>query len=133
MLSLLPQLFAFKLFAITLLRIVAGCYVLFIAWQTADRRAEISRARVPLLGHAPQWLVWLAAMIYAIVGGLLVIGAWTQIAAIVAAAGALKLAILSRRTHPWSPLSGHAYALLFVITLSLVFLGPGILAFDLPL
>lgn len=133
MLSLLPQLFAFKLFAIALLRLVAGCYVLYIAWQTADHRAEISHTRMPLIGRAPQWLVWIAAMIYAIAGGLLIIGAWTQIAALVAAAGALKLAIFSRQKHAWSPLTGHAYILLFVIALSLVFLGPGVLAFDLPL
>ncbi len=133
MLSVLPQLFAFKLFAVALLRLVAGGYVLYIAWHTADRRAEISRARIPLIGHAPQWLVWFSAMIYAVAGGLLFVGAWTQVAAIVAALGALKLAILSRKPHPWNVLSGHACILLFVIALSLVFLGPGLLAFDLPL
>lgn len=133
MLSLLPQLLAFKLFAIALLRIVAGGYLLYIAWYMADHRAEISHARLPLIGHAPEWLVWIAAMIDAIAGGLLVIGAWTQIAAIIAAVGSLKLLVFARHPHPWNPLSVDAYVLLFIITLALTVLGPGVLAFDLPL
>lgn len=133
MLTLFPQLLFLTPLAVALLRVVLGIFVFLIAWQTATRRMEMAQVRLPLIGRAPAWLIWIAACGFAVVGGLLIIGAWTQIAALLAALGSLKLAILSRIYPPYATLSTSTYLLLFVISIALVVTGAGIFAFDLPL
>lgn len=133
MLAIFPQLLFLTPLAIALLRVVAGIFVFLIAWQTATRRTEMSVVHLPIIGCAPAWLIWVAACGFAVVGGLLIIGAWTQVAALLAALGSLKLAILSRIYPPYATLSTSTYILLFVISLALTVTGAGIFAFDLPL
>lgn len=135
LLSSFPQLLFLSPLAIALLRIVAALFVLYVSWEIAKRRNALSHEKYPLIGRAPEWMMLPAAMAYAVAGGLLLIGAWTQIAALVAAAGMLKLSLLSRmRAHPaLAILPESTYLLLLAVCLALVVTGAGALAFDLPL
>ena len=69
-----------------------------------------------------------------IVGGiLLVIGLYTQVAALVFSIISLAELILEYREPVLLKNNIYFYILLFAISLSLIFLGAGFLAFDLPL
>ncbi len=135
LLSAFPQLLFLAPLAIALLRIVAGLFVLYVAWQIAERRTALSHEKYPVIGKAPEWMLLPAALAYAVAGGLLLIGAWTQIAALISALGMLKLSILSRmRAHEsLAILPESTYLLLLAISVALVVTGAGAFAFDLPL
>lgn len=133
MLSLFPQILFLAPLGTTLLRIVAGVYVLYIAYRVAADTEEYQKERFPIVGHAPSWLLWLGAIITFAIGLLLVIGLYTQAAAILAGLTALKIAIVDRWYGRIMPLSTAAAILLFFVCLSLLVSGPGIYAFDLPL
>lgn len=133
MLSLFPQLLFLTPAAIALLRVVTGAYVLYVAWHISERRSALSHEKYPIIGKAPEWLIVPAAFLYAIVGGLLVVGAWTQIAALGAALGMLKLSILSRSHPSLTVLPVSTYLVLLAVSLALVCTGAGAFAFDLPL
>jgi uncharacterized membrane protein YphA (DoxX/SURF4 family) len=133
MLSLFPQLLFLTPLAITLLRVVAGLLAITIAWQSIEKRHIMSHMRLPIVGHSPEWLIWAACMLYAVIGGLLVVGAWTQIAALLATLAALKMTVVSRVWPQFVAFHTMTYVLLFVISLSLIFMGAGAFAFDLPL
>ena len=133
MLSIFPQLLFLTPLAIALLRVVAGVYIVTIAWATLGRRRTMSQTSLPLVGHAPEWLIVFASVIFGAVGTLLIAGAWTQAAALVAALGSLKLAIISRLYPSFASISTNTCVLLFFICLALIFTGAGAFAFDLPL
>jgi len=133
MLSLFPELLFLAPIAVALLRVITGIYVCLIGWNLFVARRTTARETFPLIGHPPAWVLAIATTGFALCGIVLVIGAWTQAVALLAALGCLKLAILSR-THPsLSYLSRNTYLLLGLIALSLVFMGSGALAVDLPL
>lgn len=133
MLSLFPQLLFLTPAAIALLRVVLGIYALVIAWHTSAHRHEMTRPKLPLIGHPPEWLVLVGACIYGVIGGLLVLGAWTQLVALFAALGALKLAIFTKWHPEFTTMPRSTYILLIVLGLALTCTGAGAFAFDLPL
>lgn len=73
------------------------------------------------------------ALLELLVGVLLFIGLYTQIATLLSAALCMSL-IYKRTTHPQlAPRESLVYLLALIISLTLLVLGPGILGFDLPL
>jgi uncharacterized membrane protein YphA (DoxX/SURF4 family) len=127
MLSLFPELFDFSLVAVTLLRVVAGWFFLYLgmrlvraAWGVRNRGAHI-------------WLLGaLYGLAHTVIGAFLFVGLMTQLAA---GAGAL-LAILTytvNTSHERTRGDRQVQFLLAVICVSLIFLGPGLMAVDLPL
>ncbi|HYF10071.1 MAG TPA: DoxX family membrane protein [Candidatus Paceibacterota bacterium] len=132
MLSIFPGLLVYTLAAPLILRLAAGS--LFLFWSTrafvlgkhtlADRLAEWNLPGMPAL------LALSAAE--ALVGILLLIGLYTQVAALAGALVAAKLAFLSRK-EPFGPGNMTVYLLVALICLSLALTGPGFFAFDLPL
>jgi uncharacterized membrane protein YphA (DoxX/SURF4 family) len=133
MLSLFPNILFLAPLAITVLRVVLGIYVFFVVKDVLAKRGAISHARLPLVGHAPEWMIVGSLSIFAGIGGLLIVGAWTQAAALIAAAGFLKLAVFSRIYPSFTSYPQSLYLLLCVVALTLVFTGAGALAIDLPL
>jgi uncharacterized membrane protein YphA (DoxX/SURF4 family) len=133
MLSLFPGLLAYQFFAITLIRVAAGITLLYISYRFAMMRGEIERTKVSFVGHIPQWLSILGALIIFAAAVLLIIGLYTQAAAIVGMLVGLKHMIYARRYPHIMPISAAAGALLFMMSLSLLFFGAGAFAFDLPL
>ncbi len=144
MLSLFPQILFLAPAGTTLIRIAAGLAILYTGWMFYENRHAIARERFPLIGTCPPWLSMLGSTIYIVIGTLLVVGAWTQLAAIFGALVALKSVIFAKRYVSVMPLSRAASLLLLAMMLSIVVSGAGAFslsiggtsvrtAFDLPL
>ena len=133
MLSLFPGILFLAPLGTALLRVVAGLYFIYAAYGMMAAKDELRSGRFPLVGHPAEWMVLGGALGTFVIGVLLVVGLWTQVAAILGALGALKFAAYVRWYEPALPLSSATGILLFVICLTLIVSGPGLFAFDLPL
>lgn len=133
MLTLFPGLLFLTPFSATLLRIGAALTFAYVAYRMIDTREHIAHTHMPLIGNPRIWMVWLSALITLATATLLLVGFWTQAAALVGMIIALKHGIGARSYSAIVPLSASAYFLLFVICLSLLLTGAGAFAFDLPL
>ena len=114
MLSLFPEVLFLAPLSATLIRIALSCVFAYTAWH----RISDSSTTLRIFG-----------VIDAIIAIALLIGMYTQLAALV---GALCTA-LWLFTPSWRPLPVSAVALALVMCLSLIVTGSGPLAFDLPL
>lgn len=134
MLSIFPELFTYSLIAPFILRIALGGYFIL---QGAHRRkagddpawdALWNNAKIGSLPTAP-----VLAKIQIIIGVLLFVGLYTQVAAILAI---IFVGIEWRKQSQTAPLPFQELrvtVLAGAIGVSLLFLGAGFLAFDLPL
>ena len=125
MFSVWPELFAFELVAVFVLRVVAGYFFLLFGSKLfrAARMATEQKKWVRIVGM-------LYALAQLCIGTLLVVGAYTQPAAL---AGLLISLLPIGSGGRASKCEQHVQLLLFSISLSLLFLGPGVFAFDLPI
>lgn len=125
MFSVWPELFAFELVAVFLLRVTVAYFFLTLGIRLvrAVQHADVSN----------RWKK-IAGMFYGIahitVGLLLLVGLYTQPAAL---AGALLTIFPVRKGSRMATCEQHMQLLLFTISLSLIFFGAGIFAFDLTL
>lgn len=114
MLSLFPELLFLAPFSAFVIRVVTGLFLARIAY----RHVRVSTNTVRIIG-----------IIEGVMCILLVVGAYTQAASLVAAIMiTISLCAPTYRTLPRSTL-----ILLLVLALSLIFTGAGPFAFDLPL
>lgn len=137
MLTLFPSLLSFSFFVPAGLRIAAA---LFLGYQAGyhfthkKRLAPELERRFGWLAHSlTASLIMLLVLFEAGAGVLLFVGAWTQLVALLSAAGFLKMAYFSRAIPDYAPLARSTYLLLAVICLAIVIMGAGAFAFDLPL
>jgi len=93
----------------------------------------ISSTSFPIVGVMGSAAVWISVVADIALGALLLIGLFTQVAALLGFLAAMKLAILRRRYPMVAPHGRVAYFLLAAICLSLMLTGAGFYAFDLPL
>jgi hypothetical protein len=114
-LTTFPSLLTFGLVAPLLLRLAAGAFILSIGW---DR------------WHKPARFLSIG---FAVAGVLVVIGLYTQIAAMVSIILIWTDFGMDAKGAPQSQEKKLLCMLLSVILLSLMFTGPGFYAFDLPL
>lgn len=135
MLSVFPQLLFLSGIGVTLLRITVGVYFLYLAYLVATRRDEFSRISYPVVGLMPSWAMLIASLVSAVLAGMLIAGIWTQVVALFGILMTLKLLVLPRRLlAPITASFPRSTAfLLLVLCVSLVVLGAGAFAFDLPL
>ncbi|HEV8677377.1 MAG TPA: DoxX family membrane protein [Candidatus Paceibacterota bacterium] len=137
MLTTFPSLLAFSFFAPAFLRaVVAACFAYQAITHFKNKRGvadEISDLAKGLSHEAAVWLAGLLIIAELAVGILLFVGAWTQIAAILAILGFLKMAYFNDRLPTYAPLPRSTYFVLVAICLSLLVTGAGAFAFDLPL
>ena len=133
MLSLFPQILFLAPAGTALLRIAAGLAYLYVAYFLWSEQKALAQERLPLIGSLPPWLASIASLLFAAIGVLLIVGLWTQCAALLAALASLKGALFAKKYPRIVPLSRAAYLFLFVICLSLVVSGAGAFGFDLPL
>lgn len=121
MLSLFPELFFLDQYGITLLRVVAGAVLL---WHAVNHfRATNTRGKIS---------GFLLSGLELVIAALLLIGLFTQAAAILLAVLMIGSLALNYR-HGGNHYSKSYYFLLAAIGLALLVLGPGQFAFDLPL
>lgn len=132
MLSLFPELFTYSFFAPTVLRL-ALAFFCFIAIRDMRRREADMQAR---WGSLTSTLLWFHHIAFAALGILFLVGLYTQLAALIGIIAALKGIVLKRmapRFALWAPRGTLVYLFVLAVSFSLLLLGPGFLAFDLPL
>jgi uncharacterized membrane protein YphA (DoxX/SURF4 family) len=133
MLTPLPALLDYAILAPTLLRLAAAFVFVYLGAHHFRSRSEVA-SEMSILTPA---IAAVAASFYVIFELLIAVGlffgAYTQIAALVGAAIAIKTALIRRSLRHVAPLARSTYILLGVICLTLLFTGAGALAFDLPL
>jgi uncharacterized membrane protein YphA (DoxX/SURF4 family) len=133
-LNTFPDLLTYSMLSPFILRVVLGLIVLnlgnlklgkeHVAWQELFETINL---------HPAKLCVKILAFIEIIGGIMLVIGSYTQLTAIVFSILFFCEAILEYRQPALEKRSLTFYILMFTIALSLVFLGAGAFAFDLPL
>jgi len=137
MLTTFPSLLMYSFFVPMLLRVAVALFFAKLAIghfkHKKDVANELARHFKFLSHESSIWLTGLLILAELGVGILLFVGAWTQIAAILAALGFLKMAYFSPRMPLYAPLARSTYFLLIVICLTLLITGAGAFAFDLPL
>lgn len=128
MLSLFPSLFAWSFFGIALLRVVLALVVASHAWEHfKDARATKALSAIVI------------SLIEAVLAILLFIGLFTQATALLLAILMLASLVINYRHRDDLPIGLHNhypkayYLLIAIIALSLLTLGPGAWAIDLPL
>jgi uncharacterized membrane protein YphA (DoxX/SURF4 family) len=132
MLSIFPDLLTYSLLGITIIRVALGFLGVYLGLIILSKKNQVAdfvtSLKIPLALFAP----WILAVLFIISGGLLIIGLYTQVVCIVLACLLLELMI----TDIWSRgIFGNSivfYLGFILISLSLLFLGPGAFAFDLP-
>ena len=134
MLSIFPDLLTYNLLAPLILRVTLG--LLFISLGYLELTREQNRWRIIFetirFKPAAFWTK-LFGVIEIVGGALLVIGLFTQIAALLFALISLAECYIENRAPVVLKRNIVFYVLIFVIALSLLFTGAGFLAFDLPL
>lgn len=123
---MLPQLFDWQFFVPTTFRVLLGGYLLLNGYRIfRDAKGEPSEEdRVAFRG--------LGVLIF-VLGGVLFVGAWTQAAAAVTSVLGIVALYLKNRNSPRATQTRAFYLFATVMALSLIFLGPGAYAIDLPL
>jgi uncharacterized membrane protein YphA (DoxX/SURF4 family) len=134
-LSVFPGLLTYGILAPVVLRVTVG--YLFVRMGHLHgfklRGQYLGELRARWRPGFSKFFIWYLALFEIVVGLLLIIGLFTQVAALVGAIIALKLPFLKRMNLSLARESGSYYALLFVICISLVVTGAGAFAIDLPL
>ena len=134
MLNTFPDLLTYSFFAPTLLRVAVALVFAYLAWHHwSARRACTGEIASFVSSSVAGGLCMVYALIEALVALGLIVGVYTQVAALVGAVITLKILVLKRSFHQTAPLSRTAYALVCVICISLLITGAGALALDLPL
>lgn len=119
MLSLFPSFLTYGQLGPFLLRLTLGAILLYWAYGRIRRREN---------GKTTAY-----GVVEAAVGVLLVIGLFTQLAALIALVVFLVELIKKARTKAFFTAGVNYYFILLIISLSILVLGPGAFAFDLPL
>lgn len=132
MLNIFPDLLTYSFFAPTLLRVVVAGVFLYVAYTVYRHRAQAAHTSLPLVGVQP-WVTPFAIAVYAAIGAMLLVGYYTQLAAILGAVAAWKEIFWGKRMGALFPFSRMEAVLLFAICVSLLLTGAGALAFDLRL
>jgi uncharacterized membrane protein YphA (DoxX/SURF4 family) len=134
MLSVFPTLLAYGLIGISVLRVTIGVSFLALGYRalTKERTQVLSNIRSLSFLH-PLFTLILLATLQFIIGLSFLVGLYTQIGAILGAGLSFLMICLSCLKKPLSPHPRSFYTLLLFISLSFLFIGPGLYAFDLPL
>ncbi len=133
-LSIFPSLFTFGLIAPFILRIVAGIIFVYFGytkiWKEKERRVSFFNKIIPNNGIA---LFWVISVTEFIGGVFLTIGLFTQVVVIILSAITIGAIFTKIRRPDLLDNSLEFFILLLAVLFSLLFLGAGFWAIDLPL
>ena len=134
MLSVFPDLLAYTLLGVAIVRIAIGLFLFVsgISTLTNKKVALTKYIQEKGLPFADFW-PWFMGILMLIVGGFLIIGFLTQVSTIVAIYLLIKMLFIDwgkKKIYGNTPL---VYLVLIMISASLIFSGAGFLAVDLPL
>ena len=134
MLNPFPELLSFTLIAPIIIRVAVGFFFIHFGWNKLTKEREHKTTFFESIGFRPAGVyVTFLGVAEIILGIALIVGFLVQVAAIITATIALVSYIIKKR-HPEMLFTEPAiYSLLFVMAISLLFTGAGLLAIDLPL
>lgn len=129
-----PALLSFSLLAPTLLRITLAVFIIMLGSSKLRKQNKGIAGFFESLGFRPTaYYIKILAVVEIVMGAALLVGFLTQIAALIVAIITFVSLLVTIR-HPETELEkASLYTLFFVISISLVFTGAGLLAIDLPL
>ncbi len=133
MLNPFPELLVYGILAPFIIRVALGSALLYLGIEHYRGRVAIAELLNPLMGKLARGAGGGLGLIEVLCGVALIVGAWTQVAALLACALTLKPLLLRAHLRGLSPYSPGMYMLLFVMALSLLVSGAGAFAFDIPL
>ena len=134
MLSIFPYLFNYSFFAPTIIRLATGLVFAFDGYQkTFTCKAEWATHFESVGIKSSQQIILIVGILELVGGLLLLLGIFTQPAALLLAIISLIYIILKIKQPAALPNKVSFYLLLLAINLSLLLTGPGALAFDWPL
>ena len=122
----------FGFFAPTLVRVAAAALFIYAGYIHWQKREAIGRMTFPVIGRG-EWVAWGSVIFHVAVGGALLFGYYTQVAALFGTIGSLKGLVFAKYYREVFVYSRATYILLAAICLSLLLSGAGAFAFDLPL
>ncbi|MFA5934118.1 MAG: hypothetical protein WC795_02775 [Candidatus Paceibacterota bacterium] len=125
MLSLFPKLFSFAILVPVAFRLILGLYLGREMWRNYKKAKESASPR-------QRTSFYIQAVLQLVLGLMFIAGLFVQLAGIIACVIFLFRANEVRGNSGQPSLIELSFALAF-ISLSLIFLGPGIFAIDLPL
>lgn len=130
-----PHLLDYSFLATTILRVTLGLMFVWFAYSQFFQKRHPHVAFFEKLGfHPERKYITLLTSIGGIAGTLLVVGAYTQIAALtIGTLMTLTIIMKLRKPSAFAHNPIELYILLAVVSFVLAFLGAGAFAFDLPL
>lgn len=134
MLSVFPSLLNYSLLAPFILRIVLGLIFIdlgFLKFRGERERWVASFQSLNL--HPSDLLVAIYGLAQTVFGALILIGLWTQVAALVFVITTFMELYIEWTAGEFLKRDMVFYVLIFAISVSLLITGPGAYAFDLPL
>jgi uncharacterized membrane protein YphA (DoxX/SURF4 family) len=134
MLSIFPELFAFEFVGVTLVRLAVGIVLLYIGLMTTGiKKTEYSNnmkvRNYPLSNVIP--LIF--GVVEIITGVFLIAGFLTQLMTVIGIYIFINLIFIEKHIGRVFDYANLFYFVMILISISVLFLGPGIFAFDLPL
>ncbi len=132
MLNPFPDLLMLGFVAPTLIRVAAGCLLLYTGYYHWNTRSKIADISFPLIGRS-SWAAPVSAIAHFAVGAMFIFGYYVQIAALLGILASLKGVTFAKKYEVVFPYQRSTYVLLLVICASLMLSGAGAFAFDLPL
>lgn len=134
MLSPFPVLLSFGLLAPFLIRVLLGIFFVQYGWFKIGKGCGEKIVFFEKAGLRPgNMFVWTFGAVEIVGGIMLILGFYTQVAAIILSLIAFGAVVIKFRKPTILTADMDFYILLFVATLSLLFSGAGAFAFDLPL
>ncbi len=134
MLSVFPTLLSYSLLVPFVFRLVVGILFVVFGYTNITKKRENTIALLTGLKikSTTSWL-WIIALVEMVGGLLLIVGLYTQVLALIFSVMIILKIWLKKKNSEAVSLSKGTLLLLLLITTSLLFLGPGFYAFDLPL
>ena len=133
-LNTFPSLLTFSILSPFILRIVLGFIVINLGYLKLSEEKDSWKKLFEIINiHPAENLVKFLAFVEIIGGFVLLAGAYTQLTAMIFAVLFFCEAVLEYRESDLENRDLTFYILVFSISLSLIFLGAGAFAFDLPL
>jgi len=134
MLSIFPTLLAYGLFGTTFLRISLGVIFIWLGLRALSTERKELLSQLTHLGFLPARFSLTLLSTLELLGGLFVaLGLYTQVGALLIALISAKIVFWSMLNKPISKEPAVFYVMAFVMAITILFIGPGIFAFDLPL
>ena len=133
-LNTFPDLLTYSQISPFILRVVLGLIVINLGYLKLRKESSLWQELFKTINFEPAKLfVKVLALIEIIGGAMLIIGLYTQLTSIVFSILFFCEAVLEYRDSVLERRNITFYVLMFAISISLIFLGAGAFAFDLPL